>query len=188
MKPRRSVPPEKPVNDAGSPLKGEPVFLVVGKLRRAHGLAGDILMEVITDFPERMRSGRELFIGEEHTPVHLQKSHVHPPFLLLKFREFDTPDEVGKFRNSMVYVRADSLPPLPEGEYYQHQLVGLQVVTEDGQTLGILTEVLETGANDVYIVKAADGKEVLLPAIREVIQSVNLADKTMMVRPQTWQD
>ncbi|HWQ04233.1 MAG TPA: ribosome maturation factor RimM [Longilinea sp.] len=188
MKPRWTVPPEKPVNDAGSPLKGEPVFLVVGKLRRAHGLAGDILMEVITDFPERMRSGRELFIGEEHMPVHLQKSHVHPPFLLLKFREFDTPDEVGKFRNSMVYVRADNLPPLPEGEYYQHQLVGLQVVTEDGQSLGILTEVLETGANDVYIVKTADGNEVLLPAIREVIQRVDLAEKTMIVRPQTWQD
>ena len=188
MKPRRIVPTEPPSNDTGSPLKGEPVFLVVGKLRRAHGLAGDILMEVITDFPERMRSGREVFIGEEHTPVHLQKSHVHPPFLLLKFREFDTPEEVGKFRNSIVYVRADSLPPLPEGEYYQHQLVGLQVVTEDGQSLGILTEVLETGANDVYIVKAADGKEVLLPAIHDVILGVNLAEKTMVVRPQTWQE
>lgn len=145
-------------------------------------------MEIITDFPERMRRGRELFIGEAHTPVLLEKSRSHPPFLLLKFREYDTQEAVGEFRNNIVYVRADSLPSLPEGEYYHHQLVGLQVFAEDGQLLGILTEVLETGANDVYLVTAEGGKEILLPAIREVILGVDLAEKTMRVRPQNWQD
>jgi 16S rRNA processing protein RimM len=145
-------------------------------------------MEIITDFPERMRRGRELFLGDAHTPVILERGRSHPPFLLLKFRGFDTPDAVGEFRNHIVYVRADSLPPLPEGEYYHHQLVGLQVLTESGQSLGILSEVLETGANDVYVVTAEDGKEILLPAIREVILGVDLAEKTMRVRPQSWQD
>ncbi|WP_172797844.1 ribosome maturation factor RimM [Longilinea arvoryzae] len=182
------VPPVTPSDETGSPLTGEPVFLIVGKLRRPHGLAGEVLMEVITDFPERMRSGRELFIGETHVPIHLERTRKNPPFLLLKFRDIDTPEEVGKFRNCMVYVRADSLPKLPEGEYYQHQMIGLKVLTEEGQSLGILTEVVETGANDVYIVTGEDGKEILLPAIREVILSVNLAEKTMTVRPQIWQD
>jgi 16S rRNA processing protein RimM len=188
MKPRRMVPPVTPSDETGSPLTGEPVFLVAGKLRRPHGLKGDILMDILTDFPERMRSGRELFVGDEHIPVHLERSRNHPPFLLLKFRDIDTPEEVGKYRNCLVYVRADSLPPLPEGEYYHHQLVGLQVIDEAGQLLGILTEVLETGANDVYVVTAENGKEALLPAIREVILGVDLAEKVMRVRPQTWQE
>jgi 16S rRNA processing protein RimM len=188
MKSRRIIPPATPTDETGSPLTGEPVFLVVGKLRRPHGLNGDLLMEVLTDFPERMRQDRQLFIGEAHVPVVLEKSRVHPPFLILKFRGYDTPEAVAEFRNSAVYVRADSLPPLPEGEYYHHQLVGLRVVAEDGRELGVLTEVLETGANDVYIVTDEDGKEMLLPAIREVILEVDLAAKTMRVRPQTWQD
>ncbi|MEM5776691.1 MAG: ribosome maturation factor RimM [Anaerolineaceae bacterium] len=188
MKPRRKNTPITPSDDTGSPLTGEPVFLVVGKLRRPHGLTGDILMEIITDFPERMRRGRELFIGDAHTPVELERGRSHPPYLLLKFRGFDTPESVGEFRNGVVYVRADSLPPLPPGEYYHHQLVGLKVLAEDGKLLGILAEVLETGANDVYVVSAEDGKEILLPAIREVILGVDLTEKTMRVRPQTWQD
>src|SRR5690606_18859891 len=114
--------------------------------------------------------------------------HSHPPFLILKFQGYDTPEAAAELRNNLVYVRADSLPPLPEGEYYHHQLVGLRVVAEDGQELGVLTEVLETGANDVYVVTDENGKEVLLPAIREVILGVDLAAKTMRVRPQTWQD
>lgn len=145
-------------------------------------------MEIITDFPERMRRGREVFIGEAHTPVIIEKSRPQPPFLLVKFRDIETPDAAGEFRNNIVYVRADSLPPLPEGEYYHHQLVGLRVLAENGQVLGILTEVLETGANDVYIVTSEDGKEILLPAIREVILGVDLTEKTMRVRPQSWQD
>lgn len=188
MKSRRIIPPVKPSDKTGSPLTGEPVFLVVGKLRRPHGLNGDILMEIITDFPERMRRGRQLFIGETHIPVVLEKSRPHPPFLLLKLRDYDSPEAVGEFRNSVVYVRADTLPPLPEGEYYHHQLVGLHVFSEDGQELGILTEVLETGANDVYVVTAENGTELLLPAIRDVILGVDIAGKTMRVRPQTWQD
>ena len=135
MKPRRIVPPVIPSNETGSPLTGEPVFLVVGKLRRPHGLAGEILMEIITDFPERMRRGREVFIGEAHTPVIIEKSRPQPPFLLVKFRDIETPDAAGEFRNNIVYVRADSLPPLPEGEYYHHQLVGLRVLAENGQVL-----------------------------------------------------
>ncbi len=188
MKPRRMVPPVTPSDDTGSPLTGEPVFLIVGKLRRPHGLTGDILMEVITDFPERMRRGRELFIGEAHTPVELEASRNHPPFLLLKFRGIDTPEDVGMFRNCMVYVRADSLPTLPEGEYYHHQLIGLQVISEDGQSLGKITEVIETGANDVYVVTAEGGKELLLPAIHDVILNIDLTQKTMTVRPQIWQE
>jgi 16S rRNA processing protein RimM len=78
-------------------------------------------------------------------------------------------------------VPATNRPELPEGEYYHHQLVGLNVVTDEGHELGVLADILETGANDVYVVRAADGNETLLPAIPSVVLEVKLADRQMRV-------
>jgi len=83
-------------------------------------------------------------------------------------------------------VKAADLPRLPEGQYYHHQLLGLSVVDETGQVLGELAEILETGANDVYLVKTPLGKELLLPAIEDVILGVPLERKEMSVRPPDW--
>jgi 16S rRNA processing protein RimM len=170
-----------PVNQqpAGSPVEGEPVFLVVGKLRHTHGLHGEILMEVITDFPERIRPGKTLLIGETHLPKKVASRRVHSNNLLLSFDGIDTPEEVGQLRNQWVYVPASDRPPLSEGEYYHHQLLGLKVTSEDGTELGKITDILETGANDVYIIRSDSGKEVLLPAIQSVILDIDL-DKGQM--------
>jgi len=166
---------------AGSPVEGEPLFLVVGKLRHSHGLHGEILMEVITDFPERIRQGKTLHIGESHQPLKVTSRRVHGSNLLLAFDGIDTPEEAGGLRNQWVYVPADDRPPLLEGEYYHHQLIGLQVKSEDGLELGIITSILETGANDVYIVRAESGKEVLIPAIQSVILTIDLDKGQMLV-------
>jgi 16S rRNA processing protein RimM len=81
-----------------------------------------------------------------------------------------------------VYVRADDRPQLPDGEYYHHQLIGLQVVSDEGDILGILTGIIETGANDVYIVRSENDREVLLPAIESVILEIDLERSEMLVR------
>ena len=86
-----------------------------------------------------------------------------------------------KFRNTWVYVPTADRPELPEGEFYHHQLLGINVVTDDGYELGVVTDIVETGANDVYVVRDSDGKDVLLPAIPPVILDVNLADRQMRV-------
>ena len=101
--------------------------------------------------------------------------------LLLSLAGYQTPEEVGVLRNQYVYVRSDLIPPLPEGEYYQHQLLGLRVVSEDGQPLGELSQILSTGANDVYIVLPESGKEILVPAIDSVILSVDLPKGEMRI-------
>ena len=92
-----------------------------------------------------------------------------------------TPEDAGLYRNTWVYVPTADRPELPEGEYYHHQLLGLNVVTTEDRELGILADIIETGANDVYVVRDADGNEVLLPAIPPVILDVNLADRQMRV-------
>jgi 16S rRNA processing protein RimM len=165
----------------GSPSTGEPVFLAVGKLHRAHGIQGEIIMEVLTDFPERLNAGDTLFVGKEHQPVRLRSRRWHNRNLLVAFEGYANPEVVGIFVNQLVQVRADDRPPLPEGEYYHHQLLGLQVVDENGRPLGRLKQILETGANDVYIVQPEQGKEILLPAIDSVLRSIDLAQGQIIV-------
>lgn len=166
---------------AGSPLTGEPVFLAVGRLRRPHGLRGDLVMEVLTDFPERLKSGVTVYVGEAYQPLRIRRCRRHPPVLLLAFDGYSDNEQVGELRNRMVFVRADDCPPLPEGEYYHHQILGMQVITDEGRELGAVVQILETGANDVYIIRPEAGPEILLPAIDDVILEINLALQQMRV-------
>jgi 16S rRNA processing protein RimM len=167
-------------NAPGSP-DGEPVYLVVGFLRRAHGLRGEIIMDLHTDFPERLRRGRKLFVGGEHKPMTLSEVRPHAKGMLVKFKGIETPEAAGLLRNQWVYVRASDVPPLPEGQLYQHELFGFQVVDENENSLGELVEILETGANDVYVVRDESGKEILLPAIPSVILETDSSRRVMRV-------
>jgi len=167
-------------NTPGSP-DGEPVYLVVGFLRRAHGVQGEIIMDLHTDFPERFRSGRKLFVGEEHKVMTVESVRSHAKGLLIKFKGIETPEETAQLRNQWVYIKATDAPPLPEGQIYQHELFGFQVVDENENLLGELVEIIETGANDVYVVKNESGKEILLPAIPSVILDLDPAHRLMHV-------
>ncbi len=139
-------------------------------------------MEVHTDFPERLRRGRRVYLGEEHFPTEIVSVRPHKHGVLITFQGIQTLEEAAVWRNQWVYVRADELPPLPPGEYYAHELIGLQVLDEAGRLLGELTEILHTPANKVYLVRKADGKELLLPAIPSVILCVDLQARQMRVR------
>ena len=152
----------------------KPVFLVIGKLRRPFGVHGELVMEVITDFPERIRKGVDVFLGEDHIPVQIQSQRKHTEGLIISFKGYSTPESTAVLRNMWVYVRADDRPKLPEGNYYQHQLLGLQVYTLEGQLLGELIEILETGANDVYLVRPENGSEILIPANPEFVKNIDL--------------
>lgn len=166
--------------NSGSP-KGEPIYLAIGFLRRPHGVQGEIIMDLHTDFPERIKTGRKVYVGEKHEVFTIGAVRPHATGLLVKIHGFDTPETAGRFRNQWVYVQSSEVPALPEGKFYKHELIGLTVMTDANEKLGILNEVLETGANDVYVVVKEDGKEVLLPAIADVILDVNMAERVVKV-------
>jgi 16S rRNA processing protein RimM len=170
-----------PSGDAGSPTTGEPVFLAVGKLRRPHGVHGEISMEVLTDFPERLHPGMTLYVGSKYQPLRLHSLRWHNFALLVAFDCIETPEQVGEWRNHLAYVTTADRPPLPEGEYYHHQLIGLKVVSEQGETLGRVTEILATGATDVYVVRPEMGREILIPAVDEFILAVDLERSELRV-------
>ena len=92
----------------------------------------------------------------------------------MAFEGYDTPEQAGKLRNQLAYVPTADRPPLPDGEYYHHQLIGLKVISEQGEVLGKVTEILATGANDVYVVRAEIGAEILIPAVDEFVRAVDL--------------
>lgn len=173
--------------NTGSPQAGGPVFIAVGFLRRPHGFNGEMLMDLLTDFPERIRKGRKVYLGETHLPAQIHSARGHDSSLLVTIQGIDTSEAAGELRNTMVYVRADELPSLPAGEYYHHQLIGLAVYNQTETLLGTLSEILETGANDVYVIKKSDGEEILVPVIKGVILSVDLEKREMRINPPEWE-
>jgi 16S rRNA processing protein RimM len=181
------VSPDRNLDETkGSPGEGEPLFLAVGKLRRPHGIHGEILMDVLTDFPERLEADKEVFIGEGYVPWRMTGLRRHDPALIVTLEGIEDRDAAGKMRNQMVFVRSGGLPPLPEGEYYHHQLLGLVVEDESGAKLGVLEQILETGANDVYLVRSDEGAELLLPAIHDVILEIKPEEGKVVARPMEW--
>ena len=167
---------------SGSPHAGEPEYLVVGALRRPHGVRGEMVMEVLTDFPERLKAGVVLFIGPARRQMTIGGVRPHNEGVLIKFEGVDSPEEAGRLRNQPVYVTAADRPALPEGQFYEHQLIGFSVVDEaTGQSIGTLSEIMHTGANDIYVVTGPDGSEVLLPVIASVVLKLDAGQRVITV-------
>jgi len=166
---------------AGSPVPGGPAFLAVGKLRRPHGVKGELLMEILTDFPERLRPGMVLFLEPSHDPLLLRSVRPHKDGLLVAFQGCETPEAAGAYRNSLVTVKTASQPTLPEGEYYHHQVIGLQVRTTSGQVVGRVIEILSTGAHDVLVARGETGPEILIPLVQPFLHEINLTTGEMIV-------
>jgi 16S rRNA processing protein RimM len=187
MKRRRSQPSQPPENEStGSPGQGEPVYLAVGFLRRAHGVRGEMIMDVLTDFPERLRPGNTVYLGDSREAVKIDAIRQNDRTVLVHLDGVNSPEDAARYRNTTMFIKAEGLPRLPEGSYYHHELLGLSVVDENGQALGTLEQILETGANDVYLVRTPESGELLLPAVDDVILNVDLERREVRVRPPEW--
>lgn len=167
---------------SGSPLAGEPEYLVVGSLRRPHGVRGEMVMEIVTDFPERLKANTKVFLGDSYQPMILDGARFHNEGLLIKFRGVDSPEDAGRYRNQLVYIAAVDRPKLPKGQYYHHELIGFTVIDEDDESIGTLSDIMQTGANDVYVVRRPDGREILLPVISSVVLEIETDRRQIRVR------
>lgn len=178
--------PHKKEHLTGSPQGSEPVYLTLGKLRRAHGVKGEIPLEIYSDMLELLSPEGLVYVGETHQALIIQTTRWKNDLLLLKFKDLNDREIVSKLTNEYVYVRVDQLPALSEEEFYYHQLLGLKVHEEDGNYLGKLTEILKTGANDVYLVMSDEGEEVLIPAVEDVILEIDLEQQKIIVAKLEW--
>lgn len=170
--------------------KEKPNWIVVGEVICPWGNRGEIKIIPHTDFPERFQQMEavRLFKKDVEEPVGLfplESCREHKDGLLLKLSHVDSIDEAEKLRGMLIKVSVDELMPLPPGRYYIFQIIGLECQTVTGQRLGLVTEVLQTGANDVYVVKTYPGvsrqKEILIPVIPDVVKDIRPEEGVLIV-------
>ena len=168
------------------PTTQEPQHLLIGEILRPHGVIGEVRMKVITHYPERLPLLKVVYLAPavdspKITSYDLERMRMHQGYALMKFKGIDDRDQADRLRQLIVMVAIGDAIPLDDGEVYLYQLVGLTVQTEAGETLGKLTEVLETGANDVYIIDSPKYGEVLIPATKQTILSTDINTGLMIV-------
>ncbi|WP_036709853.1 ribosome maturation factor RimM [Paenibacillus pinihumi] len=159
----------------------------VGKLVNTHGLRGEVKILSNTDFPEiRFASGSKLALfspeGNQRLDVLISSSREHKGMFFLKFKEFNDINQVEKYKGWSVKVSEEQQVELEEGEYYYYEIVGCKVVTEEGEELGTISEILRPGANDVWVVERSSDKPVLLPVIDDVVLQVDTKQQLVTVR------
>ena len=160
--------------------------MAVGRIVGSHALNGELRVELHTDFPERFAAGETIFLGTALSRRVIERARDHKGMILLTLAGLTERTEAEELREEWLFIPDSAALPLPEGEYYVHDIVGLAVLDEGGLAVGRVTDVLQTGANDVYIISPAPGinrdKELLIPAIAEVVQRVDLAVRTLTIR------
>ena len=165
-------------------------FLRIGVITVPHGLKGEVKVYPTTDSPARFKEVENVIIKTPKGDVETQIEGVRffKNLAIVKFAAFNDVDQVNDLHNSDIMIRREDAQPLEEGEYYIGDLLGCTVVTDEGIRLGSVEDVLQTGANDVYVVKAADGLEgapksgeILLPVIAECIVNTDIENSLITV-------
>ena len=159
------------------------MLITIGKVQKTHGVKGEIKIQPLTDHPERFSELRRVHLtssrGESmECAVRSVRYMNGTPVLLLK--GYDDPERARELNGWLVQVPQEETVPLPEGQYYWFELIGMEVFTESGEKLGTIVDIFETGSNDVYVMKAGK-KEVYLPATKEIIRQIDRAAKRMVI-------
>ena len=138
-------------------------------------------MKLLTDFPEHLADVETFYVGRGYEPLTVVRLRRTPEGMLVTFDEISDRETAATLRGALVHISPEDAIPLGDGEVYLYQIQGIQVVSETGEELGRLTDLIETGANDVYVVTNEQGVELLLPAIPDVIRKIDVAQQVMTV-------
>ena len=153
----------------------EPRFLIVGRVGKPHGVRGEVRVTIHTDEPERFTWLEEAHVGIDRPyPLAIESARFHKNWVLLKFDGYDNRDAVEKLRGEWLQVRLEDAIELEDGELFLYQLIGLEMVTTEGKLIGNVKEIIETGANNVFVVKGTAGEK-LIPDIDDVVNDIDLA-------------
>ena len=159
-------------------------YLKVGKIVNTHALQGEVRVVSNSDFKEeRFKVGSELFIdyNGDYIPVKVKTHRVNKSFDLLKFVDMYHINDVEKYKGCEILVDASNLSELDEEEFYFYEIIGCEVKTTDGVTLGEIIDILQTGANDVWVIKRKGEKDILVPYIEDVVKAVDIENKTVTI-------
>lgn len=166
-----------------SPGSAADEWAAVGTIVGAFGIRGDVKIQPLTDFPERFERTPTLYVGDKHTPHAVASARLHKRLVVVHLAGIDTATDAEKLRGVTVYVPESELVPLPAGSYYLHDLIGLRVEHVDGTPLGVVTDVVGAGGNDLFVVRTPTGSDVLLPAVKEFVKAVDTSNGVVRVAP-----
>ena len=166
------------------PPKGR---ITIGRVGAPQGIHGELRVIPLTDFPERFEGLKEIMVGDEL--LHVESVRYHKQFVLMRFREYAVREDARALTGRLLTVAREDAAPLGEGEFYTFDIIGLHVFDMAGAELGVVENVLRTGANDVYQVRGKDGKELLIPALKAVVKEIDVKDGRMTVElPEVLED
>ncbi len=160
-------------------------FLEVGQIVNTHGIKGEVRVMSQTDFPEeRFSPGSILFIGTrdgEKVEIEVRSGRPHKQFQLVAFENHPTIEDVERYKGLTLFILKQQVKPLQENSFYYHDILGCTVVSLNNETIGEVSDILETGANDVWEVKGVNGKNHYIPFIRDVVKEVDVANKRVVI-------
>lgn len=156
-------------------------YLEAGKIVTTHGIRGEVKIMPYTDTPELLCEFDRLFMGKNHDEIYIEKSRVFKNTVIAKIEGVDTPEDAEKLRNKILYMHRDDLE-LDENTYFIQDLIGMEVKDADsGFVYGKIKDVMQTGANDVYVIQG--DREYLVPAIPDVVISTDIDNNIMLIKP-----
>ncbi len=158
-------------------------LLQVGAVTSTHGLRGEVKVYPTTDEPSRFKKLKEVIAdaGGRQVTLKITQTRFFKQMVIIRFAGIDTIEEAEKYKGAKLYVDREHALSLAEDEYFYADLEGLTVRTEEGELLGVIRDILQTGANDVYIIRQENKKDLLIPAIKDCIRQVDLEHGTMTV-------
>jgi 16S rRNA processing protein RimM len=158
----------------------KPDYLIIAEIVGVFGLKGEVKANILTEFPERFKALKTVYVGPEHRPCAIESARFSRNQVILKLGGCDDPAAAGELRKALLFVPVEEAMPLPEDQFYHYQLVGLDVWTTGGEFVGKIVEVLAYTANDILVVQR-EGGEVLIPAIKDVVKVVDLENGRMEI-------
>lgn len=158
-------------------------LLQVGVITSTHGIRGEVKVFPTTDDADRFKKLKKVILdtGKEMLPLEIENVKFFKQFVILKFKGIDNINDIERYKRCPLLVERENAVPLDEDEYFIADMIGIMVYTEDGKEFGSLKDVMETGANDVYIIDSNEHGEVLIPAIKECILDVDIAEGKMVI-------
>lgn len=158
-------------------------LLRVGVITTTHGVRGEVKVFPTTDDPQRFKKLQKVILdtGKEHMELDVQSVKFFKNLVILKFKQFDNINDVEKYKNADLLVTREHAVKLAPGEYFIADLIGLQGVSDEGEDLGELTDVIQTGANDVYVFTKLEEADLLVPKIPDCVKEIDLEKGTVLI-------
>lgn len=185
-----STPEHRPSEEPAADASLDNVWLTIGRIVAPHGVRGEAKMAVVSDRPEELHKLRRVYLGDSTAPTGLERLRLHSNQrqAIITLEGVHDRDAAEALRGTLVRIRASQLPPPEPGAYFHFQIIGLRARDEEGRELGTVTEIIEAGEVDVYVVRPPEGRDLLFPALSDVVLGISPERGEMIIRPQKWVD